>query len=45
MAAFREGLIDKGMIYAPKRGVVDFTVPGMAGYFERHYIPVNNAWA
>lgn len=36
VAAFRQGLIDKGMIYSPNRGEVDFTVPGMTGYFQRH---------
>jgi hypothetical protein len=36
----REGLIKKGLIYAPRHGVVDFTVP-MFGDFMRREHPLD----
>lgn len=33
----RQTLIEKGIIYAPERGFVAFTVPGMASYIRRQY--------
>jgi hypothetical protein len=33
----RGKLIEKGIIYAPERGRVAFTVPGMAGYIHRQH--------
>lgn len=33
----RGKLIEKGIIYAPERGRVAFTVPGMAGFIERQH--------
>jgi len=32
----RAGLIGKGLIYPPEYGKIAFTVPGMAGFVERH---------
>lgn len=32
----RQGLIDKGVIYSPARGLIAFSVPGMARYIRRH---------
>lgn len=34
----RSGLIGKGLVYAPDRGEVAFTVPGMAGFVRRQVI-------
>jgi hypothetical protein len=31
----RDQLIKKGLIYSPERGLVAFTVPGMADYVRR----------
>ena len=31
----REQLIKKGLVYAPERGLVAFTIPGMADYARR----------
>ncbi|WP_257160459.1 ATP-binding protein [Corynebacterium cystitidis] len=31
----RKNLIDKGLIFAPDHGIVQFTVPGMAAYIRR----------
>lgn len=31
----RDELIKKGLLYAPERGTIAFTVPGMAGFIER----------
>ncbi|NQX15674.1 ATP-binding protein [Rathayibacter sp. VKM Ac-2857] len=33
---YRAALISKGLIYSPEHGQIAFTVPGMAGYVERH---------
>ena len=33
----RQSLIAKGFIYAPERGSVSFTVPGMASYIRRQF--------
>jgi hypothetical protein len=30
----RDGLLTKGLIYAPERGVLEFTVPHMVGYLR-----------
>lgn len=35
MSPTRNGLIAKGLIYAPEHGVVAFTVPGMAAFIDR----------
>ena len=35
LARYRDQLIRKGLIYAPERGVVAFTVPGMDAYIRR----------
>lgn len=32
----RQSLMDKGIVYAPQRGSVAYTVPGMAAYLRRH---------
>ncbi len=34
----RNQLINKGLVYAPDRGEVDFTVPGMAGFVKRQVL-------
>jgi hypothetical protein len=34
----RNQLINKGLVYAPDRGEVDFTVPGMAGFVKRQVV-------
>lgn len=31
----RAGLIHKGLVYSPERGLIDFTVPGMADFIGR----------
>jgi hypothetical protein len=31
----RNALIKKGLIYAPRHGTVDYTVPGFAAYLQR----------
>ncbi len=36
LSEFRDGLIKKGLIYAPDRGQLDFTVPLMADFIRRH---------
>lgn len=36
----RKKLIDKGLIYSPAHGQVQFTVPGMAGFIRRTVDPV-----
>lgn len=33
----RQGLIDKGIVFAPDRGRLSFTVPGMAAYIRRQF--------
>jgi len=37
LTSVRRSLIDKGILYARERGIVAFTVPGMAAYIERHW--------
>lgn len=32
----RQSLMDKGIVYAPVRGRIAYTVPGMAAYLRRH---------
>lgn len=36
LSVFRDELIKKGLIYAPGRGFLDFTVPLMADFIQRH---------
>ena len=36
LSTARQNLIDKGLVFAPERGRVAFTVPGMAGYIARN---------
>lgn len=36
LSVSRAELIKKGLLYAPDRGLLAFTVPGMADYIERH---------
>ncbi|MBA3019645.1 AAA family ATPase [Propionicimonas sp.] len=38
LSPIRQSLIAKGLIYAPERGFVDFSVPGMADYIDRAWI-------
>lgn len=40
---YRAALISKGLVYAPEHGQLAFTVPGMAGYVERHHEDVDDA--
>lgn len=35
LSPIRQALITKGLIYAPERGYVDFSVPGMADFINR----------
>jgi hypothetical protein len=35
VSVFRDGLIKKGLLFAPDRGMVAFTVPGMADFVNR----------
>lgn len=35
ISVYRAALIDKGLIWGPKRGVIDFTVPMFADYLRR----------
>lgn len=35
LSVLRDRLVRDGLIYAPERGYVAFTVPGMADYIER----------
>jgi hypothetical protein len=37
LGPYRAALINKGLVYAPEHGQIAFTVPGMAGYVERHH--------
>jgi hypothetical protein len=37
LGPYRAALITKGLVYAPKHGQIAFTVPGMAGYVDRHH--------
>lgn len=36
LGPYRARLIAKGLIYAPEHGLLAYTVPGMAGFVERH---------
>jgi hypothetical protein len=36
----RDALIKKGLIYSPRHGLVDFTVPLFAGFMRRQH-PLN----
>lgn len=40
---YRAALISKGLVYAPEHGQIAFTVPGMAGYVERHHEDIDDA--
>lgn len=33
----RASLIDKGLIYSPEHGIVDFTVPHFAAFMRRNF--------
>lgn len=35
VSSLRQRLIDKGIIYAPEKGRVAFTVPGMSSFIDR----------
>jgi len=35
VSVFRDELIRKGLLYSPERGLIAFTVPGMAAFIER----------
>lgn len=37
LGPYRAALINKGLVYAPEHGQIAFTVPGMAGYVDRHH--------
>lgn len=37
LGPYRAALISKGLVYAPEHGQIAFTVPGMAGYVDRHH--------
>jgi hypothetical protein len=37
LGPYRAALITKGLVYAPEHGQIAFTVPGMAGYVDRHH--------
>lgn len=39
LGSARKKLIDKGLIYAPRHGTVQFTIPGMAGFIRRTVDP------
>jgi hypothetical protein len=36
-AAVRDGLVRKGLVYSPRHGLVDFTVPLFAGFMQRRH--------
>jgi hypothetical protein len=36
LGPIRAGLIGKGLVYPPQYGRIAFTVPGMAGFLQRH---------
>jgi AAA ATPase domain len=36
-SVLRESLLKKDLVYSPRRGLVDFTVPLFADYLRRHY--------
>ena len=35
LSVARKELIKKGLVYAPERGLLAFTVPGMSDFIER----------
>jgi len=35
LTSVRKRLVDAGLIYAPRTGQLDFTVPGMGRYIQR----------
>ena len=37
VSVYRESLIGKGLIWAPRRGQLDFTVPLFAGYLRENH--------
>ncbi|MGW9167917.1 AAA family ATPase [Agromyces sp. NPDC055658] len=37
LSTARQQLLDKGVLFAPSRGIVEFAVPGMLAYIERQY--------
>ncbi|WIB76997.1 ATP-binding protein [Curtobacterium sp. MCPF17_002] len=37
LGPYRAALINKGLVYSPEHGQIAFTVPGMAGYVDRHH--------
>lgn len=37
LGPYRAALISKGLVYAPEHGQIAYTVPGMAGYVNRHH--------
>lgn len=37
LGPYRAALIAKGLAYAPEHGQIAYTVPGMAGYINRHH--------
>ncbi|PPF18435.1 MULTISPECIES: ATP-binding protein [unclassified Rathayibacter] len=37
LGPYRAALISKGLVYSPEHGQIAFTVPGMAGYVDRHH--------
>jgi hypothetical protein len=39
VGAFRDSLIKKSLIYAPKQGQVAFAIPGMADFTARQFRP------
>ena len=41
VTVLRDSLIQKGLVWSPKRGLLDFTVPRFADFLRRHH-PVNN---
>ncbi len=36
-SVLRESLLRKDLVYSPRRGLVDFTVPPFADFLRRHY--------
>lgn len=37
LGPYRAALIAKGLVYSPEHGQIAYTVPGMAGYVNRHH--------
>lgn len=42
LSTTRQGLIDKGIVFAPERGRIAFTVPGMTSFIHRQTNEVDN---